>query len=124
MSSIEGSKSLGYEGTRNTEKNFFAVTVSFIPGASGDSSHCLTVHVLTLSTCCSVVISRCQILHGNPDTPLVAEGEGAVPGQSSGRGCGEVTEDAVKIVSVLFSLRCAKFVGLAVGRHIRIHPPW
>lgn len=32
--------------------------------------------------------------------------------------------DEGKVVTVLFSLRCARFVGLVAGGRVRLHPPW
>ena len=43
--------------------------------------------------------------------------------------CGGLEEHVVgegggEVVTVLFSTRCAKFLNLQAGCHVRIHPPW
>ena len=49
------------------------------------------------------------------------EGSGTMmkPGEREGGG-----EEEEELVTVLFSLRCSKFLDLQVGHHVRIHPPW
>lgn len=82
-------------------------------------------------------MARCRVLHGNVDTPTNTkelEG-GSVLGHAPtsgavehGNGPEELEMEGLspglKVVTVLFSLRCARFVGLVIGGHVRIHPPW
>lgn len=103
-----------------------------------DVPHSLTVHVHSLSNVCSVVMARCKLLHGNVDAPTSTEQQTGSDvlshtHSSGASGCGDRPEglgpdglspDDTKMVTVLFSLRCARFVGLVVGGRVRIHPPW
>ena len=50
-------------------------------------------------------------------TPIYHHGDGQAE-----RGCIPSGEGGV--VTVLFPQQCARFVGLSVGRQVRIHPPW
>ena len=55
-------------------------------------------------------------------------GDGAKESESVTRCVGgegeEGGKDGDEVVTVLFSMRCAKFLDLQVGSCIRIHPPW
>lgn len=90
--------------------------------------HSLTVHVQSLSNCCSVVIARCKVLHGNVYIPTATKEEAVASRMASDQdrlGAQDVVSPGgAEMVTVLFSLRCARFVGLVVGGRIRIHPPW
>lgn len=71
-----------------------------------------------------IALSSCNIIkHGDSGRDGVEEREedrvtcGGLEEHVAGEGGGEV-------VTVLFSTRCAKFLNLQAGCHVRIHPPW
>jgi hypothetical protein len=66
-------------------------------------------------------MARCKVLHGNVDVTK-DQVMGTDP-QADGDQDAD-NQDAERVVTVLFSLHSARFVGLAVGEHVRIHPPW
>ncbi len=85
-----------------------------------DTSGCLTVHVLSVSKCYSVLITTCKILQGNVRTHLVP----ARVESDTEPICGVKDAPFDDNVMVIFSLHCAKFNGIVVGAHIQIHEPW
>ena len=108
------------------------VNLIFVLVLYTDKSSCLTVHVLSFSKCCSVVVAKCKICHDNTTSPQPCE-----PLEGASLQGGSMTEqkmvigrvegmsnDKLKTVTVLFSLQCAKFIGISVGSFIQIHPPW
>lgn len=73
--------------------------------------------------CVDIALSSCNIEHGGSGRDEVEEREG------DRVTCGGLEEHVVgegggEVVTVLFSTRCAKFLNLQAGCHVRIHPPW
>lgn len=83
-------------------------------------------------------MAKCKVLHGNVDTPTSTNEqagndvlshtrpaeENGCDDRPGGLGAEDLSPGDAKMVTVLFSLRCARFVGLVVGGRVRIHPPW
>ena len=70
-------------------------------------------------------VERGGLERGGLERSGAADGGGEGGGGLDGGGV-EVRGDGAEgeMVTVLFSLRCAKFLDLQAGHHVRIHPPW
>ena len=84
--------------------------------------------MLSLSTCCAVVMAKCKVLHGNvythPCSNTKGHGFDHTRTRDKGTDLAESAAGNEGAVTVFFSQRSARFVELAVGRHVQIHPPW
>lgn len=88
------------------------------PGPDSEDEGCLTLHILSLINCYSLLQAEAKVLHGSPaptsPAPLPT-GLPIVPPQ---------TDNVAEDVSVIFTQRCAKFLTLQVGHLIKLRPPW
>ena len=126
----------------SSEVTFWEHRARKIQDSDIDISTCLTVHVCSLFNSHSLKVGKCRTLSRqqqqqacssrDPKTATVlkeGEGGGGAGDVLGGLGDGghvrvEEVDGGGEIVTVLFSTRCAKFLGLQVGSCVRIHPPW
>ena len=83
----------------------------------------VTVQVLSLHTCCSVVVATCRVLHVDSSSHRHGDldmCDSSMPGENE--------EDSSYLpgqeVTVMFSQQTCEYLQLLAGHHVKIHPPW